>query len=149
MPSFYALEAVRSAEGRLPDFAELARRAETVATTRLGWPAPPDPATAIDDAEHDLAVLDGLMDRPDGGAGRARYLLTANPYLARALRSRYQRWNRNWTSPMGCSVRQTQVRAIMARHALTARSYSPTALQNFCPLPVPLLPPGHPGPRAA
>ena len=43
VPSFYALEAVRSAEGRLPDFAELARRAETAATTRLGWPAPPDP----------------------------------------------------------------------------------------------------------
>jgi hypothetical protein len=39
VPSFYALEAVRSAEGRLPDFAELARRAETVAANRLGWPA--------------------------------------------------------------------------------------------------------------
>ena len=33
VPSFYALEAVRSAEGRLPDFAELARRAETAATS--------------------------------------------------------------------------------------------------------------------
>jgi ATP-dependent helicase/nuclease subunit B len=30
VPSFYTLEAVRAAEGRLPDFAELARRAETV-----------------------------------------------------------------------------------------------------------------------
>ena len=29
VPSFYALEAVRAAEGFLPDFAELARRAET------------------------------------------------------------------------------------------------------------------------
>jgi ATP-dependent helicase/nuclease subunit B len=50
VPSFYALEAVRSVEGRLPDFAELARRAETAATARLGWPAPPDPSNAIDDA---------------------------------------------------------------------------------------------------
>src|SRR5262249_55959134 len=53
VPPFYALEAVRSPEARLPDFADLARRAKTAATPRLGWPAPPDPATAIDDAEHD------------------------------------------------------------------------------------------------
>jgi len=53
-----------------------------------------DPNVAIDDAEHDLAVLGGLMGLTDGGAGRARYLLKANPHLARALRSRYQRWNR-------------------------------------------------------
>lgn len=68
VPFFYALEAVRSAEGRLPDFAELARSAETTATTRLGWPAPSDPDTAIDDAEHDLAILDGLMALSHKGA---------------------------------------------------------------------------------
>jgi ATP-dependent helicase/nuclease subunit B len=135
VPSFYALEAVRSAEGRLPDFAELARRAETVAANRLGWPAPSDSAVAIDDAEYDLAVIDDFMNRPDGGAGRARYLLSANPYLGRTLRSRYQRWNRRWTVADGLLSSSTQVRAIMARHAFSARSYSPTALQNFsrCP----------------
>jgi ATP-dependent helicase/nuclease subunit B len=135
VPSFYALEAVRSAEGRLPDFAVLARRAETVATTRLGWPAPPDPTTAIDDAEHDLAVLSDLMALSDTGAGRARYLLTVNPYLARALRSRYQRWSPNWTAADGLLSRTDTIRTIMARHALVARSYSPTALQNFARCP--------------
>lgn len=135
VPSFYALEAVRAAEGRLPDFAELARRAETAAPTRLGWPAPPDPTTAIDDAEHDLAILSDLMALSDAGAGKARYLLTANPYLARALRSRYQRWGPNWTSADGLLSRSDAVRAIMDRHALTARSYSPTALQNFARCP--------------
>jgi ATP-dependent helicase/nuclease subunit B len=85
VPSFYALEAVRSAEGRLLDFAELARRAETVAARNLGWPAPPDSIAAIDDAEHDLAVLADLISLPDESVGRARYLLTANPHLARAL----------------------------------------------------------------
>jgi hypothetical protein len=135
VPSFYALEAVRSAEGRLPDFAELARRAETAATTRLGWPAPPDPATAIDDAEHDLAILDGLMAFSDESAGRARYLLTANPYLARALRSRYQRWSSNWTSADGLLTPSNAVRAIMGKHALSARSYSTTALQNYARCP--------------
>ena len=63
VPSFYALEAVRAAEGRLPDFAELARRAEThFLDTCVGWPAPSDPAVAIDDAEYDLAILDRLFD---------------------------------------------------------------------------------------
>ena len=135
VPSFYALEALRSAEGRLPDFAEIARRAETAATTRLGWPAPPDPTSAIDDAEHDLAILSDLMALSDAGAGRARYLLTVNPYLVRALRSRYQRWSPNWTSADGLLSRSDAVRAIMGRHALTARSYSPTALQNFARCP--------------
>jgi len=135
VPSFYALEAVRSAEGRLPDFAELTRRAETVAASRLGWPAPDDPNEAIDDAEHDLAVLGGLMDLTDGGAGRARYLLGANPHLARALRNRYQRWNRGWTVADGLLSSSADVRSLMAKHALSARGYSPTALQTFsrCP----------------
>jgi ATP-dependent helicase/nuclease subunit B len=39
VPSFYTLEAVRAAEGRLPDFAELARRAET-ATSVTPRPMP-------------------------------------------------------------------------------------------------------------
>jgi ATP-dependent helicase/nuclease subunit B len=135
VPSFYALEAVRSAEGQLPDFAALARRAEMASTNRLGWPAPPDPATAIDDAEHDLAILDGIMSLADEGAGRARYLLTVNPYLARALRSRYQRFSRNWTSSDGLLNRSAAVRAVMGTHGLATRSYSPTALQNFARCP--------------
>ena len=89
VPSFYALEAVRAAEGRLPDFAELAREAETVTSARIGWPAPGEPSTAIDDAEHDLAVLDRLFSLPEADAGAARYLLTTNSHLARALRTRF------------------------------------------------------------
>ena len=82
VPSFYALEALRASEGRLPDFTELARRAETATTARLGWPGPPDPAQAIDSAEHDLAILERLATagRPDAGA--ARYLINANAHLA-------------------------------------------------------------------
>ena len=40
VPSFYTLELMRAAEGRLPGFAELARRAACEQATRLGWPAP-------------------------------------------------------------------------------------------------------------
>lgn len=135
VPSFYALEVLRAAEGRLPDFAEFKRRAENAAPTRLGWPAPSDPVTAIDDAEHDLAILSDLMALSEAGAGRARYLLDVNPYLARALRNRWHRWNRNWQLADGLLSQSDTVRAIMSRHAFAARSYSPTALQNYARCP--------------
>ena len=85
VPSFYALEVVRAAERRLPNFAELAERAETATSSRLGWPAPVDPADAIDDAEYDLAVLNRIANAEAGGAGTARYILGSNPYSWRAL----------------------------------------------------------------
>jgi ATP-dependent helicase/nuclease subunit B len=135
VPSFYALEAVQATERRLPDFAELARRAETATTARLGWPAPPDSVDAIDNAEHDLAILNRLVAIPEQSAGAARYLVTVNPYLARALRARYQRWSRSWTSADGLVGRSETTRAIMAKHTLSSRSYSPTALQNYARCP--------------
>lgn len=135
VPSFYALEAVRAAEGRLPDFAELAREAETVTSARIGWPAPSDPDTAIDDAEYDLAVLERLFSLPEAHAGSARYLLTTNSYLARALRMRYQRWHFHWTPADGLVSSSHLTQPIMAMHRLAARSYSPTALQNYAACP--------------
>src|SRR5262249_41850068 len=108
-------------------FAELARRAETAAAVRLGWPAPGNPDDAIDDAEYDLAILDGLVALSDDSTGRGRYLLGANPFLSRALRSRYHRWARSWTSADGMLSNSEAARAIMARHSFGARSYSPTA----------------------
>src|SRR6516162_2875601 len=91
VPSFYALEAMRAAEGRLPNFAELDRRAEAASSARVGWPAPNNPAEAIDHAEYDLAVLDRFLgSEPGQTQGTARYLLTTNYYLSRALRMRWQ-----------------------------------------------------------
>ncbi len=135
VPSFYTLEAVRAAEGELPDFAGLARRAETAATARLGWPAPSDPADAIDDAEHDLAILDRLVDASEENIGRARYLVTINPHLRRALRTRHLRWERRWRAADGLLNISDAVRPVIAKHALDAQSYSPTALQNYARCP--------------
>jgi len=136
VPSFYALEAVRVAEGRLPNFAELDRRAEAVTSARVGWPAPRDPAEAIDHAEHDLAILDRLLALdPAEAGGTARYLLTANPYLSRALRTRWQRWSPGWTSADGLVKPSAASRAAIAKHALGARNYSPTALQAYAACP--------------
>ena len=135
VPSFYGLEAFRAAEGSLPDFAELARRAETATNARLGWPAPSDPAEAIDDAEYDLAILNRVEVGELGARGAARHLVTANPFLARALRTRYQRWGRTWTASDGLLTRSDAVQAVMAKHSLSVRSFSPTALQNYAKCP--------------
>ena len=136
VPSFYALDAARAAEGRLPNFAELDRRAEAESAARLGWPAPANPADAIDHAEYDLAVLDTLLATDhDEARGTARYLLTSNPYLGRALRTRWQRWSPRWTPADGLIMPSAESRDAIARHALGARSYSPTALQGYAACP--------------
>jgi ATP-dependent helicase/nuclease subunit B len=136
VPSFYLLEAMRAAEGRLPGFDELASRAETFASLRVGWPAPDRPEDAIDEAEHDLALLEKLRDvEPDQSVGAARYLLTSNPHLGRALRFRARRWLARWTPADGLVDPVPPARAALARHALQARSFSATALQNYAVCP--------------
>ena len=133
VPSFYGLEVVRAAAGRLPGFAELAERAERGGAVRVGWPAPPLAQDAIDEAEHDLALLDDLLER--GEMGTAHYLLTANPHLARALRFRARRWRKKWTHADGLVDPGPAARAALDAHRLSARSFSPTALQNFATCP--------------
>ncbi len=118
----------------MPGFDELARRAEVSGAARIGWPAPHDPKAAIDDAEHDLALLHGLF-RKSEEVGAARYLLSANPHLARALRFRARRWLRRWTPADGIVEPIAEARAALAAHRFTARSYSPTALQHFASCP--------------
>jgi ATP-dependent helicase/nuclease subunit B len=139
VPSFYALEALRAAEGVLPDFAALAARAESATSARIGWPAPRSPQDAIDEAEHDLALLERLMRRDAGdAAGTARYLLSANPHLGRALRFRARRWLRRWTPADGLVDVDgflPAARTAIAEHWLDGRSYSPTALQNYAACP--------------
>lgn len=136
VPSFYALEVLRAAEGRLPGFDELARRATGEQAARLGWPAPRAAADAIDEAEFDLAVLDRLLDAdPETTVGAAHYLLDANQHLARALRARARRWLRRWTPADGLVDPAPAARAALDQHLPAARSYSPTALQHFAACP--------------
>jgi ATP-dependent helicase/nuclease subunit B len=136
VPSFYALEILRAAEGRLPGFDELARRAACEQAIRLGWPAPSTPDDAIDEAEFDLAVLDKLVDAdPDTTRGTARYLLDANEFLGRALRARARRWLKRWTPADGLVDPDPQARAALVPHQLSARPYSPTSLQHFAACP--------------
>jgi ATP-dependent helicase/nuclease subunit B len=136
VPSFYALETMRAAEGRLPNFAELDRRAEAESSARIGWPAPEDPAEAIDHAEYDLAVLARFLNSDPGQSqGTGRYLLTTNSDLGRALRTRWQKWSPQWTTADGLVKSSVISQNAIAKHALGMRSYSPTALQNYAACP--------------
>ena len=135
-PSFYGLEVLRAAEGTLPGFDELARRANVAAAAHVGWPAPEDPVTAVDHAEHDLALLRKLLGRPESETtGMARYLLSSNAHLARALRFRAQRWLKKWTPADGLVAPAEEARVALALHDLPARSYSPTGLQHYAACP--------------
>ncbi len=139
VPSFYTLEVLRAAEGRLPGFDELARRAASVRDLRLGWPAPKRPEEALDAAEFDLALLEKIVDAdPEAMTGTANYLLSSahsNPHLVRALRARGRRWWPRWSTADGLVDPEPAARSALARHQFAARAYSPTALQNFAACP--------------
>lgn len=142
VPSFYALDVLRAAEGQLPNLAQLFVRASTAAQTRLGWPAPIDPRDAIDEAEYDLSVLAPLVfEDPDAVRGRGRYLIEddkgadTNEHLVRGLRTVASRWRSAWRRGDGLVDPSPAVRDALKRHRLTKRSYSPTALQTYAACP--------------
>ncbi len=136
IPSFYALEVLRAAEGRFPALGEIARRATEAAQSRLGWPAPKDSRDAIDDAEHDLAVLEPLLHRPpEEVKGYGTYLMDVNPCLARSLRARWQRWDKRWSEADGIFKPDAATSGVLAAHRMNARSYSPSALQHYAACP--------------
>lgn len=142
VPSFYALDVLRAAEGRLPSLAELFERGTSAADTRLGWPAPRRAIDAIDDAEYDLAILGPLVfERPDAVRGRGRYLIEdergqdTNEHLVRALRTCATRWRSAWRKGDGLVESDTAVKRALERHRLEKRSYSPTALQSYAACP--------------
>ena len=136
VPSFYALDVARTTLGHLPNVEIFEREAAEESNALLAWPAPTDPLRAIDDIEHDLATLKPLLQaKPEEVSGRARYLMELNPDLARSLRSRWQRWHKPWRSADGLCQPTPATQAALADHRLTARPYSPTALQSFAACP--------------
>ena len=136
VPSFYALDVLRAAEGELPELRDLEKRAAAASATRLGWPAPESCADAIDDAEYDLALLDPLLRRPaEESRGQGRFLLSCNSRLERSLKSRARRWRSFWSYADGLVDPDEAARAVLEEERPTRRSYSPTALQNYAGCP--------------
>jgi CRISPR/Cas system-associated exonuclease Cas4 (RecB family) len=131
VPSFYALELPRALYGTLPPLAKFETEAREAAPARLNWPAPKDPGQAIDDAEYDLAILASAMPQGSG----ARFVVEANPHLARSLRARFQRWKPSWKESDGLITRDPAALEALAGHRLTERPWSPSSLELFAACP--------------
>lgn len=127
VPSFYALELPRAVEGSLPELKAFEDRARKVAPARLNWPAPKEAADAIDDAEFDLVTIAGNQG--------LRYLVEANPHVARSLRGRWTRWKRPWQPADGLITASTMALEALGSQRLTTRAWSPSALENFAVCP--------------
>lgn len=150
VPSFYAIDILRAADGRLPSLDELESSAQSEATTRVGWPAPEDPQQAIDIAEYDLAILAEQLrvdDTPEQGSGR--YLVangasdktsktSLNPHLVRSLYARAARWRSSF-GPHDGWVRAPNgslpVDPLLKGQRLTERAFSASALQHYAACP--------------
>ena len=137
VPSFYALDVMRAITGRLPGHDALQREAAAVTQATLAWPAPPHPAAALDEMEHDLAVLRPLLQSrdPEAVKGRAHYLLTLNDRLHRSLTERWKRWRQAWTNADGLVHASGACLEALAPQRLTARPYSVSALQRYAACP--------------
>ena len=137
VPSFYALDVMRAITGRVPDYEWLEDKARVTGNATLAWPAPPDPAEAIDDLEHDLAYLRTLLDERDRNAvkGRAHYLLKLNECLRRSVIDRWGRGEARWSPGDGLTRVSDQTVHALQRQRLTARPYSVSALQRFSACP--------------
>jgi len=128
VPSFYAFEAHRAAGGPELAVRDFEQRARSHTGTRIGWPAPADPVTAIDDAEFDLATLEPR--RPGSGL----YLKKLPGRSVQSLRARWARWHRPWKASDGLIVEEIGSSAL-APYLLTARSWSPSALEQYARCP--------------
>jgi hypothetical protein len=137
VPSFYALDVLRGATGRIPDHETLARGAAEAGDPSLAWPAPADADRAIDDQEHDLSVLRTLLDAGDPGTvrGHAQYILKQNPALRRSVTNRWARAEKTWSYLDGITRVNDRTREALASQRLGARPYSLSALQRFAACP--------------
>jgi ATP-dependent helicase/nuclease subunit B len=137
VPSFYALDVMRAITGRIPRHEELQEHAVSEGGAMLAWPSPEQPARAIDDLEHDLAVLRTLLlaENPKSVRGQAHYLLRLNDALKRSVTTRWARARASWTPFDGITRLTGMTTPILATQRLSARPYSLSALQKFSTCP--------------
>jgi ATP-dependent helicase/DNAse subunit B len=137
VPSFYALDILRAATGTIPDLPSLDREAARLGGATLAWPAPADAAEAIDDQEHDLAVLRTLLTAEDPAAvrGHAQYLLRLNESLRRSVTERWGRGQPRWSHLDGLTRVTDATRPALESQRLHRRAYSVSALQKFAACP--------------
>jgi CRISPR/Cas system-associated exonuclease Cas4 (RecB family) len=137
VPSFYALDVMRAITGSIRDYRTLARDAAAEGDASLAWPAPRDPSRAVDDFEHDLAVLKPLLENDDASAvkGQAHYLLELNESLRRSVIGRWARSRARWSPSDGLIQVTPRIASALDRNRLKNRPYSLSALQRFAACP--------------
>lgn len=137
VPSFYALDLLRAATGEVPGHETLEAQARQAGDASLAWPAPSDPTIAIDEVEHDLAVIRRLLDHADPAAvrGHGHYLLTMSEPLRRSVIERWRRARQEWSPYDGLTRVTPQTSDALADRRLTRRAYSLSALQRFSACP--------------
>ena len=137
VPSFYALDVMRAITGRIPNHEDLQSAAVAEGGAGLAWPSPAEPARAIDDLEHDLAVLRQLLQsgNPHSVRGHAHYLLRLNEPLKRSVTSRWGRGRSLWTPFDGITRATSITKPMLESQRLGARPYSLSALQKFSSCP--------------
>ena len=136
VPSFYALDVVRAVTGSIPDHESLQESAAESGGAGLAWPSPADPKVAIDDLEHDLAVLRELLQADSARVrGHANYLLRLNEPLKRAVTARWGRARSQWTPFDGLTRVNSHTQPMLQSQRLAARAYSLSALQKFAACP--------------
>lgn len=137
VPSFYALDIMRAITGRIPQPQHLQDAAAAAGGAGLAWPAPAQPGDAIDDLEHDLAVLRQLLQvEPRASVrGHAHYLLHLNESLKRSVRARWSRGRSSWTPYDGITRVTGMTRPMLEAQRLAARPYSLSALQKYAACP--------------
>jgi ATP-dependent helicase/nuclease subunit B len=137
VPSFYALDVMRAITGRIPPHGEMQQQAAAQGRALLAWPAPDRAADAIDDLEHDLAVLKSLIDvdPPASVRGQAHYLLRLNDCLKRSVSARWARGRSQWTPYDGITRVTGMTKPILETKRLGARPYSLSALQKYAACP--------------
>jgi CRISPR/Cas system-associated exonuclease Cas4 (RecB family) len=128
VPSFYAFAAHRAAGGADIDVRQFEERARAATETKIGWPAPKDPADAIDDAEYDLATL------APRAPGSGQYLNRLAGRAIPALRARWMRWHKPWKAADGLLIEEIGSDALKA-FRLAAKPWSPSALQQYARCP--------------
>ena len=137
VPSFYALDVMRAITGRIPPHGAMQQQAAAEGRALLAWPAPDRAVDAIDDLEHDLAVLKSLIDvdPPASVRGHAHYLLRLNESLKRSVTARWARGRSQWTAYDGITRVTGMTRPILETKRLGARPYSLSALQKYASCP--------------
>ena len=136
VPSFYALDVMRAITGQIPNHEALQESAAEQGGASLAWPSPADPATAIDDLEHDLAVLrELLLADSQKVRGHAHYLLKLNANLRRSVTARWGRARSQWTAFDGVTRVNSLTKPMLELQRLHARPYSLSALQKFSSCP--------------